>query len=345
MKFLRKRRQTMASKDRPAVTFFHRKPRAVGNYSVEFIFEDVRKRLAGRIDARVVYSRYESSGLFKRLYNCIQAFMNQSDVNHVTGDINYLGLMLNRRKTIQTILDCVHLKTSSGIKHRVLKYFWLTLPVKKAKFITAISGSTKNEILKYVDCPPDKIKVIYVAISNRFSRVDKTFNKAEPRILQVGTAPNKNIPRLIEALKGIPCILEIIGKYNEEYVKLLSENQVKYEYKSGLSDEEMIERYQAADIIALVSTYEGFGMPILEANATGRVVITSHAYSMPEVAGDAACLVDPYKVQSIRMGFMQVIQDDLYRQTLVGNGFENIKRFDPEKISAEYLNLYNQVIK
>ncbi|MGB8194358.1 MAG: glycosyltransferase family 1 protein [Chitinophagaceae bacterium] len=331
--------------EKPIVTFFQRKPRTVGNYSVEFIFEDVRRRLANKIDARIAFSKYESAGLFKRLYNCIEAAFRQKGASHVTGDVNYLGLMLSRKRTIHTILDCVYLTNSAGIKHKVLKFFWLSIPVRRSRYITAISTSTKNEILQHVKCDPDKIKVIYVAISDRFRRKDKPFNKQQPRILQIGAAHNKNIPRLIEALEGIPCILEIIGKQNAEYEQLLKEKNVAYEYKWGLSDDEMLQRYEAADILALASTYEGFGMPILEAQAVGRPVITADLYSMPEVAGDAAYLADPFDVASIRAGILRIINDDAYREALVQKGFDNVKRFDAEKIAGEYLELYRETAK
>jgi glycosyltransferase involved in cell wall biosynthesis len=334
----------MQAKERkPTVTFFHRKPRGVGNYSVEFIFEDVRNRLNGRIDSKVVYSKYESTGLWKRIYNCIEAAFRQSEVNHVTGDINYLGLFLSKKNTIQTILDCVHLESSSGLKYKVLKLFWLSIPARHSKYLTAISQSTKKEILKHVDCNPDKIRVIYVAISDKFKKKERAFNQNLPRILQVGAAHNKNIPRLVEALQGIPCILEIIGKKQEEYETMLKARNIKYEYKSGLSDEEMIKRYEDADIIALASTYEGFGMPILEGQVVGRPVITSNVFSMPEVAGDAACIVDPFDVQSIRQGILRIIEDPEYRNSLIQKGFENVKRFQAERIALEYLGLYKDV--
>lgn len=334
----------MQSADKkPEVSFFHRKPRSVGNYSVEFIFEDIRSRLHERIDAKIAYSTYESSGIFKRIYNCLEAVFRQSAVNHITGDINYIGLFLSRKRTVHTILDCVHLASSQGLKYKVLRLFWLAIPAKRSKYLTAISTSTKNEILKHVSCDPEKIKVIYVAISEKFKRVDKPFNRQKPRILQVGTAHNKNIPRLIEALKDIPCILEIIGRKNDEYITLLKRNNIQYEYKSGLSDEEMIQRYAEADIIALASTYEGFGMPILEGQAVGRPVLTSNLYSMPEVAGGAACLVDPFEVGSIREGVTRVIGDDAYREGLIERGFENVKRFDPEKIALQYYGLYKEI--
>jgi len=325
-----------------SVSFFHRKPRAVGNYSVEFIFEDVRNRLADLIDAKVVYSKYESTGLFKRIYNCIEALFRQSNVNHITGDINYLGLLLSKKRTIHTVLDCVHLNSSAGMKYKVLRMFWLAIPARRSRYLTAISESTKQEILKHVSCDPEKIKVIYVAISGRFTRKDKPFNKQQPRILQIGTAHNKNIPRLISALEGIPCIVEIIGKHNPEYEAMLKEKNIAYEYKWGLTDDEMLQRYEAADIIALASTYEGFGMPILEGQAVGRPVISSNLFSMPEVAGDAACMIDPFDVQSIRHGILRIINDDAYREELVRKGFENIKRFDPQSIAMQYYQLYKE---
>jgi glycosyltransferase involved in cell wall biosynthesis len=325
------------------LVFFQRKPRSVGNYSLEFIFEDVRKRLGNKINSKVLYSKYESKGLFPRLYNALQASLNQSQVNHVTGDVNYLGIFLSRKRTIHTILDCVHLNTSSGLKHKILKLFWLTLPLRRTAYVTAISESTKKEILRFINYPPEKIVVIHVAISDRFKRFDKTFNAAQPRILQIGTAPNKNIVRLIEALKNINCKFILIGKYEDEYEQLLKRANIAYEYKWGLTDDEILEEYRQADIVTLASTYEGFGMPILEAQSIGRPVVTSNIFSMPEVAGDAACLVDPYDEKSIRTGFEKIINDDAFRNDLIQKGFSNVIRFDPETIANEYYELYKRV--
>jgi glycosyltransferase involved in cell wall biosynthesis len=290
-----------------------------------------------------MYSTYESSGLLKRIYNCLEAIRRQSDVNHVTGDINYIGLFLRKKRTIQTILDCVHLSSSTGVKHAVLKMFWVRIPVRRAQFVTAISESTKKEILKYVQCDPDKIKVIPVAISEKFRRTEKIFDQKDPRLLQLGTAPNKNLLRLIEALKDIPCFLDIVGKHDAHIEELLKKNGIRYQYSWALSDEEVIKKYEQADIVTLVSTYEGFGMPILEAQAVGRPVISSNVYSMPEVAGEAACLVNPFDVQSIRQGILKIISDTDYREGLVRKGYENVKRFDARDIALKYLDLYKEI--
>lgn len=326
------------------VTFYHRKSRAIGNYSLEFMFADVRQRLKHKLEFKVFESSYHSSGLFKRLFNVLEATFYQNKINHVTGDIHYIGLLLNAKKTIHTIHDCIHLRSSKGLKHKILKLFWHTIPIKRSAYITANSASTKNEILKYApSCNPDKIIVIPVAISEQFVFVEKPFNKSKPTILQLGTAPNKNIENLILALKNIPCKLIIIGVRHLNLIDKLESSGLDYTYLHGMSNEEILNHYQNADIVTLCSTYEGFGMPILEAQATGRAVITSNCFSMPEVGGNAAHYVNPLDIEEIKNGFLQIIENDTYRENLIALGLENVKRFNPTVIANMYFELYKKV--
>ncbi|MFM7851415.1 MAG: glycosyltransferase, partial [Flammeovirgaceae bacterium] len=112
--------------------------------------------------------------------------------------------------------------------------------------------------------------------------------------------PNKNVQRLVRALKGISCVLDIVGEIDEELNNMLIENRVEFQQAQSLTESQILKKYESADIVSFVSTYEGFGMPIVEANTVGRVVVTSNILSMPEVAGNAARLVDPFDVGSIR---------------------------------------------
>jgi glycosyltransferase involved in cell wall biosynthesis len=96
-------------------------------------------------------------------------------------------------------------------------------------------------------------------------------------------------------------------------------------------------------MLLFASTYEGFGLPIIEAQAVGRPVITSDLCSMPEAAGGAACLVDPYDVAAIRQAVLRVMEDHEYRDDLIARGLVNVERFRASKVAAQYAQLYRTV--
>lgn len=326
------------------VVFFNRKPRALGNFSVESYFKQIRENLPPNIEAISLDMPYESNGLWKRLANAIFCIFNQGDVNHITGDIHYVGIFLSRKKTILTVLDCGMLHQISGFKHKILKWFWFTAPIKYAAHVTAISAATKEDILHFIPCNPDKISIVYVSIQDRFQPFPKSFNQQQPRILHVGTAPNKNLERLIPALKDIPCTLVIVGKVNDSLKALIQENNIQAEcIERRLSDDEILDQYRHCDILSLVSTLEGFGMPIVEANAVGRVVITSNTTSMPEIAGDAAVLVNPFDTHAIREGFLKIIENSALRKKLIDNGLKNHLRFQPKQLAEQYAQIYQKL--
>lgn len=325
------------------VVFFQRKARAWGNFSIEFIFDAIRNHLPSNLEGLYYPVRFESSGLWKRVYIAIETWKNQKDVNHITGDIHFTTIFLDKRRSILTIHDIGFLNDYSGLRRFFLKLFWVTIPVRRAGVVTAVSQATKDEILKETSCDPNKIRVIHDPISDDFQPSPKPFNIEKPTILQLGCAPNKNILRLIQALKDIPCHLDIVGKLGHREQQALIENNLSHTVSWNLSNEEITDKYKACDIVSLISTYEGFGMPIIEGNAIGRAVITSTILSMPEVAGDAACLVDPFNVDSIRSGFLKIIQDQTFREHIIAQGYANRERFRIQKIARDYCNLYEEV--
>lgn len=326
------------------VVHFNRKPRKFGNYSIEGFYAQIREALKDKIEFKVVECPYESNGIFKRLFNAIYAAFKQGEINHVTGDVNYLNMFFRKKKSIVTILDCGLLYDTKGFANKFYKFFWFTLPIKRASYVVAISQATKNEIIKFVKCDPDKIIPIYVSVSNKFKRVDKPFNKEKPVILFIGSAPNKNLKRLIQSLEGINCKLEIIGKVPDEEIDLLNDSKVDYNICTGLTEDEVIKKYEECDILSLVSTYEGFGMPIVEANIVGRPVITSNCYAMLEIAGDAALLVNPFNIEEIKNGILKIINHDNFRNILCEKGYNNSRRFIISNISDKYLNLYKKLL-
>jgi glycosyltransferase involved in cell wall biosynthesis len=326
------------------VVFFSRKPRNLGNFSIETYFQLIQEQLEKDFEVINKVMPYESSGLFKRLANAVFCMVNQGDVNHITGDIHYVAAFLKKRKTILTILDCGMLHQTTGIKHRIFKYFWFTLPIRKSKIVSAISTATKTDILQFESCPAGKIQVIYVCISPDFKQASQEFNAQCPRILQIGTAQNKNLYRLVPALKGIPCTLVIIGKIDQELKDLIAHNNIQLElFDRRLSDEEVQTEYQKADIVSLVSTLEGFGMPIVEANAVGRVCIAGNNSSMPEIAQEAAHLVDAYSIDAIHQGIQKLINDAPYREQLIQNGYRNAARFSAASLAQQYASIYRLI--
>lgn len=313
------------------------------NGSIEIIFSNLRMKLHHIVNFNSVRVPFKSTNLFKILANIIYSFFKKSKVNHITGDIHYISVILPPENTILTILDCIYLY-KTGIKAKIIKYLYFTLPLKKIKYITTISEFSKNEILKNSNnLFSDNIRVIYVPISNNFTKFEKTFDKTCPTILQIGTTKNKNISNLIESIRNINCKLIIVGKLNLSIEYKLKDYNIFYENYYDVSENELIELYKNCDILSFISLYEGFGMPIIEANSIGRVVLTSNICSMPEIAGNAAHLVDPYNVINITNGILKLITDDQYRNKLIENGYINALRFNENDIANQYLELYKHI--
>ncbi|MGI4750004.1 MAG: glycosyltransferase family 4 protein [Janthinobacterium lividum] len=313
-------------------------------YSIEFIFDQILHVLqASRSIQKYTLPCYSNS-TFNRIVNVISILRLRHKIVHVTGDVHYtiLGACFNLK--ILTIHDLAFMYQNKGIKRSILKWFWIILPVKFAHEITVVSAATKIDLLNYIKVNPRKITVIPNFISEIYQPViDRKFNPIGPNILQIGTAFNKNINRLAEALFNVPCTLTIIGKLDELQKLNLQKFKINYKSKVGLTQAELYQEYIKTDLLTFISTIEGFGMPIIEAQACGLPVITSNCSAMPEVAGDAALLVDPFQVTSIRNGILKLINNESLRNELVKKGFENIKRFSKDKIVAQYASLYQEL--
>jgi glycosyltransferase involved in cell wall biosynthesis len=288
--------------------------------------------------------RFRSQGVARRLFNLLEAPFHQGDINHVTGDVHYVTLLLRKKRTVLTIHDCRSMLRLRGARRLVFQWLWLKLPVRRCSVVSVISEHTRREVLRYTSCPESKTRVVPDPVGNEFRPASKAFNADQPRILQVGTGENKNLGRMAEALSGIRCRLDIIGRLSPDAKRTLEHSGIEYEWAAGLSGAEVAAKYRDADLVAFCSMYEGFGMPILEAQATGRPVVTSNIEPMSEVAGSGACLVDPFDCASIRRGVLQVINDVEYRNHLISQGFENVKRFRAETIAAQYAALYREVL-
>jgi glycosyltransferase involved in cell wall biosynthesis len=307
------------------------------------VFDSVRQHLPTDILCQTHTCSMTSQGVLPRVWITVEAAFRQAQVNHVTGDVQYLTTFMRRRRTILTVLDLVTVERLGGFRRWLYFLLWFRIPIARARVVTTISSYTRDHLLRELGSGKADVRVVHCQLMDGYVAAPRVFNTSRPVILMVGLAPNKNFFRTVEALTGIACELRIIGQLGERDLETLAESGLPYTNGFRLTDAQMRDEYASCDMLVFASTAEGFGLPILEAQAIGRPVVTSNVTSMPEVAGDAAELVDPFDVNSIRAGVLRVIQDEPRRAELISRGFENVKRFHPRAIAERYAAIYREV--
>lgn len=269
----------------------------------------------------------------------------KADVFHITGDIHYVALALAKKRTVLTIHDSVFMYRHKGIKKWFLKQLYLNIPVRLCGIVTTVSEQSKKDIIAFTGCDPEKVLVIPNPVEDGFRYIDRPFNQDCPRILFIGSVPHKNLERVIVALTNLSCFLDIIGDIDEQLRSKLASSGIKYEIRNGISEPELAQSYVDCDILLFPSLFEGFGLPIIEAQKSGRVVVTSNLSPMKEVAGCAgAQLVNPFDPASIREGIEAVINDRELRKTYIENGLINQEKYSVTTVAAEYTRLYEYLL-
>lgn len=228
---------------------------------------------------------------------------------------------------------------------------------RRADLFLAISEFTRSEMIKILHIPPEKIHVVPCACSDRLRRIEdegvlvrlrERYSLLEQYILFVGNSnPRKNLERMIRAFDlfkertTLPHQLIIAGeqgwKFDRDKALEGIRHREQVRFIGFVPDEDMSALYSAADLFVFPTLYEGFGIPVLEAQACGVPVVTSNCSSLPEVAGDGAVLADPYDVESICAGMTRILQNTALAGELVEKGYLNVGRFS-WAVSAERLN-------
>jgi len=312
-------------------------------FSIQRVFNSIINN-PNNLDNILYEVPYFRANLISLLHNLkfVYKKKDKNKIHHITGDIHYCILALIGCKTILTVHDLVLLKRTKNIfKKGIYFLFWYYLPIKFATKVVCISEKTKEEVQRYII--RKDIEVITNPVSKEFKREFKEFNNEEPVILHIGTGWNKNLTNVIKALEGVKSQLRIIGKINALDLKLLVLLKINFSNVYNINDEEILDEYRNADIICFPSLFEGFGMPIIEGQAIGRVVLTSNVSPMKEIANNSALLVDPKSVTSIKKGFVELLNNKEHRDFLINQGFRNIKKHKADTVLAQYKNIYNKI--
>jgi glycosyltransferase involved in cell wall biosynthesis len=276
--------------------------------------------------------------------------------------------------TVHDLLEHMYGSRNVSSLRRSLHFYLTRRVLRKAARIIAVSQFTKNEIEKLLAIPDDRIEVVYNAIDERFlhghaSEADRELIAQRylvnyPFILYAGAIrPHKNVVRIIEAFSALKS--ELLKEHEKEQqfqdLKLIIigddlsshprlrrtvvrsgvQNDVRF---LGFVPIDVLRIfYDVAKVFVFPSLYEGFGLPPLEAMAHGTPVVTSNTSSLPEVAGNAALLVNPENVFEIRRGLQRVLLDPILRAQMKQRGYEQAQRFSWTNSVSRILEIYREV--
>ncbi|NQT96039.1 MAG: glycosyltransferase family 4 protein [Candidatus Omnitrophica bacterium] len=280
------------------------------------------------------------------------------DVVHIP---HFNAPLCNIKNLVVTIHDLIYTKFSEYLpvmKRKAAKVL-IRNAVEKGDKIIAVSENTRNDILEINPKVGSKIRVIYEAADPIFKiiedqeglkAVQNKYNLPDNIILFVGSLKkHKNIERLLDAFsrvrsKGVKESLVIIGRYHPHEAGIL--NKIKRSdaiYLGEVPTEDLIAIYNLAKLFVLPSLYEGFGLPVLEAFASGLPVAASNTSSLPEVIQDAGVLFDPYDIEDICDGIYKALKDESFRHDLKERGLKRVKEFSWERTAKETLEVYKEI--
>jgi glycosyltransferase involved in cell wall biosynthesis len=277
------------------------------------------------------------------------------------GSRHQLPLFLHRGiKTVLTIHDIVHLlyPQTMAMPNLLAERLLMKRSIQRADFIIADSKSTASGIQKEYRIRPDKVDVVYpgspILRGNIFDCRTDDNGFYQKYFLFVGTLePRKNIEFILAAFAFLKpehhgiglVVVGDVGWKNKATLKKLESHifNSRIHLTGYVTTDRLLSIYKNALCLLFPSLYEGFGFPILEAMACGTPVITSNVSSMPEVAGDAALLVDPYDVHALVEAMDKIIKDGNLRAHLISKGFERVKQFSWDRCARETLGVFERV--
>lgn len=291
-------------------------------------------------------------------------FINHDRMELIHFPDHILPLWPIRAKTVITVHDLAFVKYPQFYNFTKRWYKNLLAPssINRADKIIAVSQTTKRDLIGQYDIPEDKIKVIYNGVADKFKPLDLGEAEKERRkkkysfkrfLLFVGTIePRKNLKGLIESFSEISkkepdlglVICGKLGWLTGDILNAMSKHP-NILYLKYVSDEDLVELYNLAEIFVYPSFYEGFGFPPLEAMACGTPVIAGRTSSLPEVLGEAAWFIDPQDPRQIAQAIEKLLNDLGLCQNMIEKGFKQARTFTWKKTAEATWKLYQEMIK
>ncbi len=289
---------------------------------------------------------------------------NQIDIYHAT---DYRFIRLKQKPLIATLHDAVPLRNAQWA-NPALRRVKNILMKQAAKWVDGVIAVSHAEVPELVECwgvEASKISVVHSGVSDFWHQSVPSDEKQtllekhglpSAFILFVGTLqPRKNVERLLDAFKRLPeplkknypmVLVAQRGWSDEGVIKRLQPEIEKGQayWLQNVSKEALRCFYQSATVFAFPSLYEGFGLPVLEAFASRVPVLTSNVSALPEVAGEAAVLVDPYQVEEMTEKLQQLLTSESLRAECIQKGIERVKQFTWEHCAQNTLDVYRKFL-
>jgi len=284
-----------------------------------------------------------------------------------------IDVIFNPKLSIPLFAKCKKIFTLHGLEQFALPnvfewydhmYFRFMTPLycRRAHAIIVMTDTGKHDLKRYLDVKNDKIEVICESCNEKFKlpkddresrRIRKKYSLPHDYIFFIGgITPLKNFSNIVKAYNiikdRVSVKLVIAGfkrwKFSRDIDLIrqlkLQDHVINLGY---IDDEDLPYLYNCAKCLVFPSLYEGFGIPILEAQASGCPVITSKTGCTPEVSGGAATLVNPYNYREIAQAIFNILNDNNLREKLISDGFENVKKFNWHRTAENTLNLFKRL--
>ena len=264
-----------------------------------------------------------------------------------------------RTRTLLTVHDLSFLRYPDHFVPKLVRYLSRVVPrsVVRADRILADSEATRADLIAYLGAPPEKVDVLYSGVDPRFrpdpepgewERLRARYDLGDlPYILSVGTLqPRKNYLRLIRAFATLSAEIELViaggrGWLYQDVITEAAKLGGRVRILGFVEEAELPALYRNAALFAFPSLHEGFGLPVLEAMACGVPVVCSGVSSLPEVAGDAALLVDPLDTDELAEVLNRVLEDADLRREMATSGLAQAARFTWERAARQLLAAFD----